>query len=156
MKNIHIIGLILALVFISCKKYPEGGRISNLSRTEKRIIGAYGIVNLEVNGVDTSLAGNPLYYCSGPPISFVCVDDNEKKVQSNCGTFPTNFWSVTGDKRNLVIDFFNTSGAQELYPIAINKNITVTWTIQRLHKDDLWLKTVLFGREYHLELQYIH
>jgi hypothetical protein len=157
MNRFFYFGGIVIFILSGCKKYPEGGHLFSLSKTEQRITGTYGILDLEVNGIDTSLSANALSHCSGPPIAFsINGFDNAKSLNSRCGQFPTNSWYVTGDKKHLVIQFVNTSGAGELYPIAINGDITVSWDIQRLKKDDLWLKTDLNGREYHLKLQYIH
>jgi hypothetical protein len=138
--------VLMAFMVAGCKKYPEGGYLFGLSKTEKKILGSYTIQELKANGVDTSLAGNA-NYCSGPQVAFLDNDvNNTKFLSSNCGSF-TN-------KRQLVITFSNTASGGELYPIAINKDVTVAWNIQRLTKNDLWLKTNLNKIEYFLKLQY--
>jgi len=148
--------LFLAFTLFGCKKYPEGGRIG-ISKTENRIVGPYKVYGLMVNNVDSSLVGNPTLCTSKSfAFSFVKNDFDGKIIKSTCRTFPTNMWQVTGDKKQLLITCNFTTSADELYPIIINRNITVSWDIQRLTKDDLWLKTNLYGREYHLKLQYAH
>lgn len=148
--------ILIVFVISGCKKYPEGGNMFALSKTEKRILGSYTIIGLKVDGVDSSLTGNS-NFCSGTQISFSSGGfENAKKLNSNCGSFPNNSWFVTGDKKQVVITFSNTVSVGELYPIVINKDVTVTWNIQRLTKDNLWLKTNLNEREYYLKLQYFH
>lgn len=149
MKGATIVILLSTLILSGCKKYPEGG---NRLRTENKIIGAYWINAFRVNGVDSSLSGNPIL-CR---FSFLKSEPNDRTIKSSCGTFPTNSWEVTNDNQQISITFSYTSSATELYPFAINKDITVIWDIQRLKKDDLWLKTNLNGREYYLELRYYH
>lgn len=153
---------IFAFVFIiyslvGCKKYPEGGRLFGIATTEDRIVGPYHVYNLMVNNVDSSMVGNPnLCTSKAFTFSFVKNEFDGKILKSTCGAFPTNSWAVTGDKKQLLITCSFTNSADELYPIIINKDISVTWDIQRLTKDELWLKTNLYGREYYLKLQYAH
>jgi hypothetical protein len=154
-KKSGTISIILILLIITgCKKYPEGGHLFSLSKTEGRILGSYYIQELTVNSLDTSLVGSS-YMCTEADISFTSDGfEGSKTLNTLCGTFPTNSWYVTGNKRELIISFIYTPSAGDLYPIAINQNISVTWTIQRLTKNDLWLKTILNQREYHLKLKY--
>lgn len=153
-KIFALFALVASVGISGCKKYPEGGHLFSLSKTEGRILGSYYIMELSVNNIDSSLAGSP-YMCNEADISFTSDGfEHTKTINSLCGTFPINSWYVTGDKRELIITYSFTPSAVDLYPIAINQDISVEWTIQRLTKNDLWLKTFLNQREYHLKLKY--
>lgn len=149
--------IILLFALSGCKKYPEGGRINTLAGIEDRVAGPYSVQQLKTNDVDTSFSGNPnLCPSNSFPFSFVKNQFDGKILTSTCGTFPTSSWRATADRKQLVITYFYTSSATELYPLVINQDITVTWDIQRLTKDHLWIKTTLHGKVYFLKLHYFH
>jgi hypothetical protein len=156
MRNIIMLvcGITSSILFGGCKKYPEGGHLFSFTNTEKRVVGSYHITGLTVNGNDTSMTGNSCM-CAEADIRFAReTSDNLKVVKSLCCTFPKNDWYITNDRRQLIITYIYTTSAEELYPIAINDNISITWTIQRLTRNEVWLKTNLNMREYHLKLRH--
>ncbi len=146
--------MLAILIFVGCKKYPDGGYLIHINK----IPGPYRIDELTVNGIDStsSFNGNPCYCNRIFQFSFVEDNGFGAKLQSNCGTFPTNTWQIAGDRRQILITFVYTASAGSLYPFIVNQNTTITWDIQRLKKDDLWLKTNLNGKEYYLKLVYTH
>ena len=162
--RITVIVFILAMFTLSgCKKYPEGGRIEmNAHRVEGVIEGPYNISELLVDNIDsTSALTSDPNYCpkAEAQISFDGGSNlfgATSSLRSYCITFPTNTWKVSNDRKQIIISFSYLSTASELYPIAINQDITVTWDILRLNKTDLWLGTHLNGKEYYLRLRYDH
>jgi hypothetical protein len=157
--------IIILIIFIlsGCKKYPEGGPVEITAHgVEGAMEGPYRIGELLVNNEDsTSLLKASPNYCTagGAQISFdkgSSLMGSSSALRSYCVTFPTNTWKVSNDRKQIIISFSNLPIASELYPIAINQDITVTWDILRLTKNDLWIGTHLNGKEYYLRLYYDH
>ena len=147
--------LISAFFFlIGCKRetstYPEGGSLGNVE-------GPYWLNQLTVNGVDSSSmwASSPSV-CSMYLFTFENRHRTGQILKSNCVTFANNTWSMSGDKKQVILNFRYTQSAATLYPIALNQDITVAWDIQRLTTRDLWMKTNLNGKEYYLKLFYFN
>lgn len=120
------------------------------------MVGPYWLNGLTIDGIDSSiLMSSNALYC--PNYQFVFTQpSNEGILNSHCGNFPDNSWIMTGDNKKLILTFQYTASADSYYPLVLNSNTTVTWTIQRLTKSDLWMTTNMNGKELYLKLNYYH
>jgi hypothetical protein len=150
--------IIICLLFITCKKYPEGGSLFSLRDIDNRILGKRAIVGFTVDGIDSldHLKSDPDFCNSSPfdyqlEFAFNSIDGNTLK--SPCATFGNNYWGITDNKKQLKLAYHFEPGAASLYPIQFNEYKEVFWDIQKLQHGALWLKTILNGKEYEIKLE---
>jgi hypothetical protein len=150
--------LFIAILLVTCKKYPDGGHLFSLRNIDNRILGKRAIVGFTVDGIDSlDHLKSDSNFCSASPFdhqlefAFNSIDGNT--LTSPCATFGNNYWGITDDKKQLKLAYHFKSGAASLYPIQFNEYKVVFWNIQKLQHDALWLKTVLNGKEYELKLE---
>lgn len=152
--RIVILSLISILILFGCKKYPEGGRLGGSTGTEDRIAGDYNVISFNVNGYDSlsALTSNPAY-CVGLKIKFEKSFEVANKISPSCGTYPSNSWRATDDRKNIEITCSSTAGAVSLSTILRNQNLMLSWKIQKLTKKEFWITTSYDNNEYYLKLE---
>ena len=147
--------LLFATIFETCKKYPDGGSIPILGKVENTIKGTWGVESLTVDGVDSTdhFKANP-NYCEYP-ITFWYYGKWEQAITgSECGKFYNRYnWSTKDHNKLLTIDFQKGDSLNEkLPPLIFNADIYIIWTIQRLKKNQMWLKTNINSKDYFIKL----
>ena len=149
----HSISIILIiLVFAGCtKKYPEGGSRVN------DIFGSYYLVGFTVDAVDSMdvIKASP-FYCLDQNAFEFSKQKKENILRSGCSVFPHATWYISDDKKRIIITCSPTSNTHSLYPLVQNKNVSMAWDIQRITRDDFWIKAKINGKEYYFKFEYIH
>jgi hypothetical protein len=152
-----IFSLGFLLIVFGCNKYPEGPDRS-MHRLTVRITGHYKVSSFTVNGVDSTAAmtSNPGYMCGSEnyPIEFP-NGTHWDVINHTCHdrTFSIASWDLSKDKKQMIIVSKYDPSSDDLYPLIINRDVTIYWTIQRLTMQDLWMKTTFAGKEYYIKLQ---
>lgn len=108
----------LCLTFSSCNKYPEGPKLSLLSK-KARLSGDWKMEKILINNVDQTAA-----FTSNEVFSI--KKDGKYSVSST--PVEEGTWKFSGDKKQLIVKS-NASGAKE-----------ITYTILKLKNKELWLK----------------
>jgi hypothetical protein len=145
--------IIICLLFITCKKFPEGGHPFGLRDIETRIHGEWRIIGFTVNGIDSiSHMKANADFCSDYQLSFARHDIEGNVMTSPCVQFGNNYYGVTEDKMQLKLVYRFSPDAATLYPIQLNEYKTVFWTIERFAGHEFWLKTNLNGKEYEVKM----
>jgi hypothetical protein len=146
---------IVAMILLGgCKKYAEGGKVGGFTGTDQRIAGDYEIISFAVNGNDslTALTSHP-GYCAGLKIKFERNQGGTNIVKPSCGTYPSNSWRVTDDRKQVEITCSSTTGATSLSAILSNQNLMLPWDIQKLTKEEFWITTTYDNNSYYLKLK---
>lgn len=145
MKTKKYILLFLLVVFCisDCKKYPDGPRISLLTKM-CRITGVWDVEYYEVDGIDSTsyILNSPYYYrlyfqrghksCIGDGFSPLDLIFVNKNISAGCAG-----WGLSRSKEILGIDIaFSTAGFHPLGGAWKDSS----WEIQRLTNKELWLK----------------
>lgn len=129
----------------SCKKYEEGPSFSlrtktgRLSRTWK----VFSIIDdSDSNNENELLDGEKWEYTFNKNLTFsvyrLYYDVNNNLVQYQSGQ---RYWNFSDDKKYIILDYDETGNGTEA-----NGDI-VKWEIERLTKNDLWVKEVTEDNE---------
>ena len=148
-----IFSILFLLIFISCKKYPEGPCISFRS-AKSRIYGDHMLTVLTDNGVDEL---SQYYDSLGTGFQFnyddfskvdACSIHGETKLGWSSDLVWT--WDLTNDNKILKI---TSSGGYRPSWGPFGTNILPEWEILRLTKKEIKLKTTYNGKEYDISLK---
>jgi hypothetical protein len=158
MKNTKqiIVLLLISLTFAACR-YDEGPMIS-LRSVETRVTNHYILDEFAKNGIDMT---QELADSVGKEWQFLTKEEAYGKV-NNLMVYPTDSivpykadYSIRY-KENVDISFKPSSVYTNYYYIGIEPfkgGIYITWKIERLTKDEMWLSCTYNNADYYLKLK---
>jgi hypothetical protein len=120
--------LLLAVMTVSCKKYPEGPSMSLRSK-KSRVAGDWTIESVKFNNNDVTSA----YVALVPGFKMTMTKEGNYTVTSNSGELDTGTWKFDDKKENIISTSTknkNSSGAYESSTVAVLK----------LENDAMWVK----------------
>lgn len=142
--------LFIAFCFASCTKYPEGGAVSRFTPSEKRVIGKWEVESFLIDGSDSISQLTCIKY------NFFRVERDQQMGSEGCTVGGAGGeWGFKNHKRNLEITVEIYSGAKTPFP-ATNTwgDVSIlSWEIQKLTNDQMWLKVNFNGKEYYTKFK---
>jgi hypothetical protein len=159
MKKIILLLLLMAGIFESCKKYPDGPWLSMRSPLN-RLYGSYTITQYNVNGVDSlSLLNDSLYNI----IRFSLNENsglNDCKINGlrNDGNISNLIWSWKLINNDKILKVTNSScyAGTVGWPSGTGpflNNVLPEWELLRLTNKEVRMKSIYNNKEYIVRLE---
>ena len=139
---------ILIFCFTNCGKYPDGPDFS-LRTKRARVLGEYKVELFSVNGDDST----SLLTCH----DYTFIDKGNREISwcghtSSAGGYE---WELFNHNKNISISVILDSTERTPFPISYhnpyNFGSTISWEIQRLTNNQMWLKTNFNSKEYYIK-----
>lgn len=128
-KTIRLVALVLllAVVAVSCKKYPEGPSMS-LRTKKSRVAGDWTIESVKYNNSDVT----SVYVALVPGFKMTMTKDGAYTVTTNAGEQDTGTWKFDDKKENITSTSTKNKNASGAY-------LTSTSKILKLENDAMWV-----------------
>lgn len=141
---IFIVSLAAAIVFISCKKYPE----NNLwfKSPNNAMVGKWKLEQFIVNGTDSTASDDVKMYVED---GIELLDEDMRFLEQYEGG-----WKLDKKKKNVTINSVYFGGGKLYIP---QKNLfrdNQTWRIEKLTKSEFWLSVSNAGSSYMVKLKH--
>jgi len=143
--------LLIVVTLAACNKYEEGPMIS-LRKVETRVAQDFELVEFTKDGVDMT---QELADSVGKEWNFLTAiqDQNLITLTSSYLSYYGSF-SITTDKKNIEMYIYSTGNINVDYigMDPFGKYNILTWKIERLTKDEMWLSCTYNNSDYYLKL----
>jgi hypothetical protein len=146
MKKVSNILILFVIVFCTCRKYPEDGKLSLSTSYQRLTKHPWKLININIDGADSTNKSWPVG--SSPangPVAFFNLNGFELTFGAKKADDPTDYslndagpswwWYFANHKKELRIQMAAADGTSML-PYGTNRN----WKILKLTDDDLFLE----------------